>query len=97
MVFLFVDVVLIRRKYREHFARQQLAPGWVLHLCLVLGVLSSSAAVLVIFTNPWVNLLSRGQWDRVLLALLLAALGACLLYGYGSRKGQRNTNRGAAR
>ena len=89
MIFLFVDVVLIRRKYPEHFARKQLAPGRVFHLCLVLGVLASSAGVLVIFTNPWVNLLSRRLWDLALLVLLLiAALGATMLYGYGYKKRQ---------
>src|SRR5579884_2605818 len=89
MIFLFVDVVLIRGKYPERFARKQLAPGWVFHLCLVLGVLASAAGVLVIFTNPWVNLLSRRQWDLALLVLLLiAALGATMLYGYGYRSGR---------
>ena len=89
MIFLFVDVVLIRGKYPERFARKQLAPGWVFHLCLVLGVLASAAGVLVIFTNPWVNLLSRRQWDLALLVLLLiAALGATMLYGYGYKKRQ---------
>jgi amino acid transporter len=95
MVFLFCDVVLIRRKYREHFARQQLAPGWVFHLCLVLGVLASSAGVLVIFTNPWVNLLSRRQWDLALLALLLvAALAALLTYSRGYRRRQAKAGKG---
>src|SRR5579884_2220608 len=89
MIFLFVDVVLIRGKYPERFARKQLAPGRVFHLCLLLGVLASSAGVLVIFTNPWVNLLSRRQWDLALLVLLLiAALGATVLYGYGYKKRQ---------
>jgi amino acid transporter len=97
MVFLFGDVVLIRRKYREHFARKQLAPGWVFHLCLVLGVLASSAGVVVIFTNPWVNLLSRSQWDLWLLVLLLvAALCALLTYSRGYRRRRAGADKGDA-
>jgi amino acid transporter len=78
MATLFLDVVLIRGKYREHFARMQLAPTWVFHLCVALGVLASAAGIVVTFTNPWTTLLSRGQWNAGIggLAALALLVGA---------------------
>jgi amino acid transporter len=63
MAVLFVDVIIIRGKYRAHFARLQLAPHRVFTLCVVLGVLASLVGILVTFTNPWTGLLTRGQWN----------------------------------
>ncbi len=78
MATLFIDVVLIRGKYRAHFARMQLAPTWVFHLCVGLGVLASTVGMIVTFTNPWTNLLSRQQWDLGIggLAVLALLVGA---------------------
>jgi amino acid transporter len=77
MATLFLDVVLIRGKYREHFARMQLAPTWVFHLGVALGILASTVGIIVTFTNPWTTLLSRGLWDAGIggLAVLALAVG----------------------
>jgi amino acid transporter len=74
MATLFLDVILIRRKYRAHFARLQLAPNWVFTLCIVLGMLASTVGILVTFTNPWTNLLSRGLWNASIGGLAVVAL-----------------------
>ncbi len=78
MATLFVDVVVIRRKYRTHFERLQLAPTWVFYLCVTLGVLASAAGMIVTFTNPWTMLLSRALWNAGIggLAALALAVGA---------------------
>jgi amino acid transporter len=78
MATLFVDVILIRRKYQAHFARMQLAPTWVFHLCVALGLLASTVGIIVTFTNPWTTLLVRWQWNAGIggLAMLALAVGA---------------------
>ena len=62
MVLLFVDVIIIRRKYSQRFETQQLAPSWVFYLCSTLGIIASAVGVYVIFTGPWTPLMSNGQW-----------------------------------
>jgi amino acid transporter len=62
MVILFVDVIIIRFKYKEEFTRKQLAPVWLFYLCSVVGLLASAFAVYVTFTNPWTMLVVEGQW-----------------------------------
>jgi glutamate:GABA antiporter len=62
MVILFIDVIIIRYKYHETFARTRLAPDWVFYLCSVLGLLASAFGVYVIFTGPWTTLISYSQW-----------------------------------
>jgi amino acid transporter len=64
MVILFVDVIIIRYKYHETFARIRLAPDWVFYLCSALGLISSAVGVSVIFISPWVpSLMSTLQWQ----------------------------------
>src|SRR5207248_10730584 len=42
MVILFVDVIIIRRRYHETFMRARLAPDWVFYLCSALGLIASA-------------------------------------------------------
>ncbi len=63
MVILFIDVIIIRFKYSEAFARIRLAPFWVFVLCSVLGLIASFFGVYVTFTGPWTPLLNAWQWD----------------------------------
>jgi amino acid transporter len=62
MVILFVDVIIIRYKYHETFARTRLAPDWVFYLCSALGLIASAVGVYVTFTGPWTSLLSESTW-----------------------------------
>jgi len=62
MCILFVDVIFIRYKYKESFARIQLAPTWVFYLCAVLGLIASAVAFYATVSAPWVPLIDEGQW-----------------------------------
>lgn len=62
MVILFVDVIIIRYKYHEAFARARLAPDWVFYLCSIFGLIASAVGVYVTFTGPWTTLLSEAVW-----------------------------------
>ena len=62
MVILFVDVIIIRFKFHETFARIRLAPDWVFYLCAVVGALATGYGVYATFTGPWTPLLSQAQW-----------------------------------
>jgi amino acid transporter len=82
MIFLFANIVIIRRKYAELFARVQLAPTGVFFLCAFLGILSGSIGILAIFIAPWINEneVSTSTWNGwiiciILLSLLIAAGG----------------------
>ena len=62
MVILFVDVIIIRFKFHETFARIRLAPDWVFYLCAVVGAVATGYGVYATFTGPWTPLLSQSQW-----------------------------------
>jgi amino acid transporter len=62
MVILFVDVIIIRFKFHETFARIRLAPDWVFYLCAVVGAIATGYGVYATFTGPWTPLLSQSQW-----------------------------------
>lgn len=62
MVILFVDVIIIRFKFHETFARIRLAPDWVFYLCAVVGALATGYGVYATFTGPWTPLLAQSQW-----------------------------------
>src|SRR5229473_987834 len=62
MVILFIDVIIIRYKYQEVFARIRLAPVWVFYVCAVVGAVATGYGVYVTFTNPWTGLLAEQQW-----------------------------------
>ncbi len=84
MVILFVDVIIIRSKYRETFSRIQLAPDWVFYLCAVIGALASAFGVFVIFTGPWTSTgdISLSQWQLLIsgIALVSLIIGAVLFF-----------------
>jgi amino acid transporter len=84
MVILFVDVIIIRSKYRETFSRTQLAPDWVFYLCSVLGLIASAVGVFVIFTAPWTSTgdVSTQQWQALIsgIALISLAVGVALFF-----------------
>ncbi len=84
MVILFVDVIIIRSKYRETFTRIQLAPDWVFYLCAVVGALASAFAVYVIFTGPWTTTgdINTQQWDFLIggIAVVSLLIGVALFF-----------------
>jgi glutamate:GABA antiporter len=63
MVFLFIDVIVIRFRHRDAFAQVRLAPDWVFYLCSVIGLLANAVALYAIFTAPWIPaLINEGLW-----------------------------------
>ncbi len=63
MVILFVDVIVIRHKYQDVFARIRLAPDWIFYLCAAVGAVTGMFGIYAIFTAPWTNLVTTGMWD----------------------------------
>lgn len=82
MVILFIDVIIIRYKYQEVFARTRLAPVWVFYLCAVVGACATGYGVYVTFTNPWTGLLTEQQWWLWIggIGVLSLVVGAVLFF-----------------
>jgi amino acid transporter len=82
MVVLFVDVVIIRYKFAETFARVRLAPTWVFYLCAVIGAAAMVWGVIATFTNPWTSLLSKTTWITWIggIAVLSLIVGVILFF-----------------
>ena len=94
MVILFVDVIIIRSKYRDTFARIQLAPNWVFYLCSALGLLASAVGVIVIFTAPWTSTgdVNLQQWQLLISSIaLISLLVGVILYFVGQRTAKSDT------
>jgi amino acid transporter len=91
MVLLFVNVLIIRRKYRAAFEAVRLAPDWLFTLCSGAGVLASAVGIVVPFTAPWTNLVTPHAW-RLWIGGLVA--GSLLLGGTLFLLGQRRRREG---
>jgi len=74
MVILFIDVLVIRRKYPQLFANKQLAPSWVFHICSLLGVITSGVGFYATFTAPWVPLIDHTGWVMWIAAIAATSL-----------------------
>jgi amino acid transporter len=74
MVILFVDVIIIRSKYREQFVQKQLAPSWAFYLCSAIGMVASAVGIIVTFLNPWTTSIAEGDWWEILVVISGASL-----------------------
>jgi amino acid permease len=75
MCILFVDVIIIRRKYHDTFARIRLAPDWVFYLCAALGLISSGVGFYATVTAPWVpTLINLTGWNSWVIGIALLSL-----------------------
>ncbi|GHO91911.1 amino acid permease [Reticulibacter mediterranei] len=75
MCILFVDVIIIRRKYHEAFTRIRLAPDWVFYLCAALGLVSSGVGFYATITAPWVpTLIDLTGWNTWVIGIALLSL-----------------------
>ncbi len=75
MVFLFIDVVAIRRKFQPAFSSIRLAPGWVFTLCSIVGTITNGAGIVAIFTFPWTgNIIPTSEWDDWMIGISIVAL-----------------------
>jgi amino acid transporter len=83
MVVLFVDVIVIRYKFAEAFARVRLAPTWVFYVCSVVGAVAMGWAVVATFTSSWApQLIGEQPWVIWIggIALLSLLVGAGLFF-----------------
>ena len=85
MIFQFIDVIVIRYKYREAFASARLAPDWVFNLASLLGLLASSVGLYATVTAPWVpTLIDTARWDLWIAAIVvLSLIAAATIYTIG--------------
>lgn len=85
MVVLFVDVIIIRHRYSETFARVRLAPTWVFYVCAVVGSIASGVGVYVTFTSPWTGYIAEQQWVVWIGGFALASLIVGVIFYYLGR------------
>ncbi len=91
MVFLFIDVIAIRRKFRAAFARVRLVPDWVFTLCSIVGTIANGAGIVVIFTNPWTSSLQTGLWDFWMVGITIVALIVAVTVFFVGKRAIRNS------
>jgi len=85
MIFLFIDIIVIRYKYHEAFTGARLAPDWVFYLCSVVGLLASGVGLYATVTAPWVpSLIDVVRWDAWLAGITVLSLAvAAAIYFVG--------------
>jgi len=103
MVFLFVDVLIIRSKYPEEFKREQLVPVGVFWAASIMGAIASAVGVLVTLTGGWLldpnhqlagswnpKIIDQGPWILIVGGVALASLGvAVIVYLLGLNTARR--------
>ena len=86
MVFLFIDVVTIRRKFQHTFERVRLAPDWVFTLCAIVGTIANGVGIVVIFTKSWTSSLDKELWDLWLVGItIVASIVAVVVFYFGKQ------------
>jgi glutamate:GABA antiporter len=85
MIFLFIDIIVIRYKYHEAFSGARLAPDWVFYLYSVVGLLASGVGLYATVTAPWVpSLIDVVGWDIWIGAItVVSLLVATVIYFVG--------------
>jgi glutamate:GABA antiporter len=87
MVFLFVDIIYIIRKFSGVFAQRRIAHPAVFWVCSVIGAISSLFGMWTVFTNPFsTQLFSKADWWHAVLAVAVLSLAVVpILYVVGAR------------
>jgi len=101
MVFLFVDVLIIRSKYPDEFKREQLVPVGVFWAASIAGAIASAVGVLVTLTGGWVftgqlagswnsKIIDNGPWILIVGGVGIASLAvAVVVYLLGVNTARR--------
>ena len=101
MVFLFVDVLIIRSKYPEEFRREQLVPIGVFWACSIAGAIASAVGVIVTLTGGWIftgqlagswnpQIIANGPWILIVGGVGIASLAvAVVVYLLGVNTARR--------
>ena len=90
MVILFIDVISIRQKFQDAFARIRLAPDWVFYLCSITGTIASIFGVYVNFTSPWTKKLSTAQWNTWVIGIVIISLIVAVIVFFMGRRAIRS-------
>jgi len=95
MVILFIDVIAIRHKFQDAFARIHLAPDWIFTMCSIVGTIASGAAIAVVFTAPWTNspgkiLLTTTQWNTWVIGIVIISLIVAVVVFFMGRRAIRS-------
>jgi glutamate:GABA antiporter len=87
MVFLFVDVLVIIRRFPDAFAARRIAHPALFWICSIVGAVASFFGMWTVFTNPFsTQLFGKSDWWHAVLAVSLASLAIVpLLYLLGTR------------
>jgi amino acid transporter len=99
MVFLFVDVLYIIRKYAGTFAARKIAHPAVFWVCSIVGAIASFFGVWTTFANPYsTQLFGKADWWHAVGAIAVASLLAVpVLYVIGQRSARSGALPPAAR
>src|SRR5438874_4089541 len=91
MVFLFVDVLIIRSKYPEEFKREQLVPVGVFFLASIVGAIASAVGIWVTLTGSWNSaLISNRDWLLIVGGVAVVSLAvAVVVYLMGIDQARR--------
>jgi hypothetical protein len=87
MVFLFVDILYIMRKFSADFSKAKIAHPAVFVVCSVIGAIASFFGMWTVFTNPFsTQLFSKADWWHAVLAVSLGSLAVVpIIYIIGTR------------
>ena len=87
MVFLFVDILYIIRKFPAVFAARRIAHPGVFWVCSIIGAVSSFFGMWTVFANPFSpQLFSKDDWWHTVLIISVVSLAVVpVLYVVGAR------------
>ena len=96
MVFLFMDIVAIRRKFQPVFEKVRFAPAWIFTMCAIVGTVASILGIVVIFTSPWTNssqqkTLDTAHWDIWIVGITIVALIVAMTVFFIGQRAIRNS------
>jgi amino acid transporter len=87
MVFLFVDVLYVIRKFRSRFDAVRIAHPAVFWVCAIVGAVANFFGMFTVFTNPFsTQLFSKADWWHAVLAITVVSLAVIpAVYVLGAR------------
>ena len=87
MLFLFVDILYIIRKFSTEFTARRIAHPAVFWVCSVIGAISSFFGMWTVFANPFApQLFSKDDWWHAVLGITLVSLAVIpIAYVIGRR------------
>ena len=86
MLFLFVDILYVIRKFSSAFAERRIAHPAVFWVCSIVGAIASFFGVWTVFTNPFSALIGKSDWWHAVLAISLLSLAVVpIVYVVGTR------------